>query len=46
VELKDEVLLSKDKFNQTAWHMAAELSRVLILENLWVFAKELQLKPE
>jgi hypothetical protein len=34
------------KFNRTAWHMAAEDSQVVILEKLWDFAKELQLKPD
>jgi ankyrin repeat protein len=29
-----------------AWHMAAECGQVVILEKLWDFAKELQLKPE
>jgi hypothetical protein len=45
-ELRKEVLLSKDKFNETAWLKAAAEGQVEILEKLWDFAKELQLKPE
>jgi hypothetical protein len=45
-EFLNEVLLSKDKFNRTAWHMAAEDCQFLILEKLWDFLKELQLKPQ
>jgi len=45
-ELRNEVLLSKDKCGQTAWHMAAGGGHVAILEKLWDWAKELQLKPD
>jgi len=31
---------------QTAWHLAADENHVEILEKLWEFVKELQLKPE
>jgi ankyrin repeat protein len=44
--LRNEVLLSKDKLEQTAWHKAAKNSHVDIFEKLWEWAKELQLKPE
>jgi hypothetical protein len=29
-----------------SWHMTAETGQVEILEKLWEWAKELQLKPE
>jgi ankyrin repeat protein len=38
-ELKNEALLSKDEYNQTAWHKAAEFGQVLILEKLRDIAK-------
>jgi hypothetical protein len=40
------LLLSEEFFNETAWRIAAEESQVVMLEKLWDFAKELQLKPE
>jgi hypothetical protein len=40
------LLFSKDKFGKTAWHKAAEIGQVEILQKLWDWAKELQLKPE
>jgi hypothetical protein len=40
------VLLSKDEFNKTVWYMAEERVHVELLEKLWNFAKELQLKPD
>jgi hypothetical protein len=46
LQLKPDVLwndlfFSKDKFNLTAWRMAAECGRVVILEKMWDFAKNL-----
>jgi hypothetical protein len=38
--------LSKDEYNETAWHKIAESGHVEILENLWDWAKELHLKAE
>jgi len=38
--------LSKDESKETAWHKAPEWARGEILEKLWNWAKELQLKPE
>jgi hypothetical protein len=40
------VLLSKNVFGNSAWHLAAERGQVDILEKLWYWAKNLQLKPE
>ena len=40
------MLLSKDEYKKTAWHMAAESGYVEVLNKLWDWAKELQLKPE
>jgi hypothetical protein len=45
-ELRNEVLLSKDKYEKTAWHVRAEKGHVVLLENLWGWAKKLQLKPD
>jgi len=45
-ELRNKVLLSKDKHNETAWHKTAEGGHVEILKELWDWAKKLQLKPE
>jgi hypothetical protein len=45
-ELRNELLLSKDKFNQTDWQMAPGKSQFEILEKPWDFAKDLQLKPD
>jgi hypothetical protein len=39
------VFLSKEWFNETALHMTAGKGQILLLEELWNFAKELQLKP-
>ena len=44
--LKNEVWLSTDSSEQMAWHMAAGEGHVKILEKLWDWAKEMQLKPE
>jgi hypothetical protein len=38
--------LSTDKYGKTVWHNAAERGQVEILEKLWDWAKELQLKPK
>jgi len=38
--------LSRDHLNNTAWHIAAKNGRVELLEKLWEWAEELQLKPE
>ena len=38
--------LSKDNNDQTAWHIAATEGHVAVLEKLWDWAKNLQLKPD
>jgi hypothetical protein len=38
------VFLSKDYYNETAWHKAADNGHLEMLEKLWDWAKELQLK--
>jgi ankyrin repeat protein len=38
--------LSKDKLNNTAWHIAVEANNFKLLDKLWEWAKEMQLKPE
>jgi ankyrin repeat protein len=38
-ELRNEVLFTKDNYNQTAWHMAAVEGQVVILEKRWYFVK-------
>jgi len=38
--------LSKDEYDQTAWHMAASEGHIEILQKLWEWAKELHLNPE
>jgi ankyrin repeat protein len=43
--LKSEVLL-KSMYFQTPLHKAAKIGNVEVLERLWNWAKELQLKPE
>ena len=40
------MFLSKDIYNETAWHKAAERGDVEVLNKLLDWAKELQLKPE
>jgi ankyrin repeat protein len=40
------MFLSKDRFDQTAWHMAADNGRVEVKQKLCDLAKELQLTPE
>jgi hypothetical protein len=40
------VLFSKNKYQETAWHKAAEKGDVKLLEKLWGWAKELQVEPE
>jgi hypothetical protein len=40
-ELRNEVLLSKDKLDQKGWHLAARKGHIEILENLWELAKKL-----
>jgi CO/xanthine dehydrogenase Mo-binding subunit len=45
-ELRNEVLLSKDKYKETAWHKASGRGHVEILVKLSNWAKELELKPE
>jgi len=44
-EVKNNLLLAKNKYGQTALHVAAEGS-VAILEELWAFAKEEQLNQD
>jgi len=39
-------LLSRGSLKYTAWHMAAGTGHVEILQKVWDWAKELQLKPE
>jgi len=38
--------LSKDNSGKTAWHNAARVGHVKVLEKLCDWSKELQLKPE
>jgi hypothetical protein len=38
--------LSKDYFNRRPLHIAALEGKVEVLEKLWEWGKELQLKPE
>jgi hypothetical protein len=38
--------LCKGRFNETAWHKAAEIGNFEVLEKMWDWAKELQLNPE
>jgi hypothetical protein len=40
------MLFSKGIYEQTAWHKAAISGDIEVLERLWNWAKELQLKPE
>jgi ankyrin repeat protein len=42
----NEVWLSKGEFDQTAWHIAAGRGHIEVLEKLWDWVKELQLKQE
>ena len=44
--LRNEVLLSKSKYGQTAWHIAASRGCAELLEEMWDCAKEMQLKPD
>jgi hypothetical protein len=39
-ELNNKVLLALDSDRQTAWHVAAEKSKSVILEKLWEWADE------
>jgi ankyrin repeat protein len=39
------VWLSKDKYGRTAWHIAARIGNLKVLEKMWDWAKELQLTP-
>ena len=45
-ELRNEVLLSKNKHGETSWYMATRKSNVEVLEKLSDWAKELQLESE
>jgi hypothetical protein len=45
-ELKNGMLLSKGRFDQTAWHMAADNGHVEVIQKLWDLAKELELTPK
>jgi len=38
--------LSKNKYGNTAWDEAADRGQVEILEKMWKWAKEMQIKPE
>ena len=38
--------MSKNKNGNTAWHEGAGRGQVAILQKLWNWAKEMQLKPE
>jgi hypothetical protein len=40
------VLLPKNNYKETLWHNATESGHVEILEKLWNWDKELQLKPQ
>jgi len=44
-ELRNEVLLSKDKYGQMAWHMAEAGGHVEVLEKTWDWVEELKLAP-
>jgi ankyrin repeat protein len=40
-----KLLLSKNKFGNTGWHIAVKRGNLEVLETLWSWAKEAQLKP-
>jgi ankyrin repeat protein len=42
--LRNEVVVSTDKYGKTTWHKAAECGQVENLVELWYFANELQLE--
>ena len=42
----NELWLLKDKFGQTAWHMAAGGGHTEVLEKLWDWAKIEKLHPD
>jgi hypothetical protein len=42
-EIRNEVLLSKNDFGNTAWNLAAGKGQVELSGKLWNLAKELQL---
>jgi len=44
-ELKNKLLLAKNKDGRTAWHRAAHKGSVAALEILWSWAKEGKLDP-
>jgi hypothetical protein len=39
-ELKNKLLLAQNEVGETAWHLAAEGNNEVILQKLWVWAKE------
>jgi len=39
-------MLLKDGYGQMVWYVAAEGGQIELLEKMWDWAKELQLKPE
>ena len=45
-DFRKDLWLSKDKFNQTPWHMAAERWHIEVLEKVCNWDKELQVNPE
>jgi ankyrin repeat protein len=45
-ELKKKLLLAKDFYGKTAWHQEAIFGRLAALENLWSWAKEVELSPD
>jgi len=45
-EIKNEVLLFKDKSNQTVWHMAAQNGNINIVEKIWEWSTEELLAEE
>jgi hypothetical protein len=44
-ELKQKLLLAKDKYGITAWNLATLFGRLQALEALWSWAKEAELNP-
>ena len=45
-ELKNKLLLAKDKYGYTVWHGAAASGNLEVLKMLWSWAKETELYPE
>jgi ankyrin repeat protein len=43
--LKNEFLLTKDKYGYIAWHWAAVKGSLEALQSLWIWAKEVAIDP-